>query len=77
MVDIVHNKYLSWKLHKCVSPNSLEILEVLPYFKGRLLILASKIRQEKCSFCILVCCTGSAVYLGGRHVKKILKIGLE
>ena len=46
-------------------------LEAMPYFASRSLILAPNIRQEKRFFSVLVCCTGSAVYLAGRHVQKI------
>ena len=28
-------------------------------------------------FCVLVCCTGSAVYLAGRHIKKSRKLDLN
>ena len=41
------------------------------YFKGRSLILAPNIRQEKRYFCVLVCCTCSAMYLAGQHLKKL------
>ena len=50
---------------------SWAMLAALPYFEGRLLILAPNIRQLKQFFSVLVCCTGSIVYLSGRHVRKI------
>ena len=61
----------------CVSPNSLAMLEALPYFEGRLLILVPNIRQGKCFFSVMLCCMGSAVYLAGRHVKKSRKLDLK
>ena len=76
----------SWRLAKytiiiyfgsCTNaPNSLAMLEALPYFKGRSLILAPNIRQGKRFFCVLMCCAGIAQCIAGRHVKKS-KIGLE
>ena len=60
---IVDNDYL---LRKCTGTRSQThqvMLEVLPYFEGRLLILAPNLRQGKDFFCVLVCCTGSTVYL--------------
>ena len=50
------------------------MLETLPYFEGRSLILAPHITQGKRFFCVLLCCIGSAVYLGGGLVKKLEKI---
>ena len=49
-------------------------VEASPYFEGRSLTLAPNIRQGKHFFCVPVCCMGNAVYLAGRHLKKI---GLE
>ena len=46
-------------------------------FEGRSLILAPNIRQEKRFFSVLVCFTGSVVYLAGRHVKKSGKLDLN
>ena len=70
----IHNNYLLQKLHKCASANSMAMLEALLYFKGSSFIFAPNLRLGKHFFCVLVCCTGSAVYLAGRHLKKI---GLE
>ena len=42
-------------------PNSLAMLEALPYFEGRSLILAQKYKARK-------------EYLAGRHVKKSRKL---
>ena len=47
------------------------------YFEGRSLILVPNIRQEKRYFCVLVCCTCSAMYLAGRHLKKSRKLDLN
>ena len=41
------------------SPNSLTMVEALPYFEGRSRILARNVRQGKRFFCVLVCCTSS------------------
>ena len=58
-------------------PNSLAMVEALPYFESRSLILAPNIRQGK-RFCSgVVCCMGSAVYLAGRHLKKSRKLVLR
>ena len=73
----VHNNYLLQKLHKCASVNSLVMLEAFLYFEGSSLILAPNLRQGKCFFCGLVCCTGSATYLSGRHLKKSRKLDLN
>ena len=67
----VHNNYLLQKLHECASVNSLVMLKAFPNFEGSSLILAPNLRQGKRFFCVLVCCTGSAVYLAGRHLKKL------
>jgi len=72
----IHNRFLR-KLHKRASANSLAVLETLLYVEGRLLILAPNIRQWKCFFCVLMCCTGSAVYLAGSHLKKSQKLDLK
>ena len=73
----VHNNYLLRKLPKRAFANSLAMLEAIPYFEDSSLILAPNLRQGKCFFCVLVCCTGSAVYLAGRHVKKSRKLDLN
>ena len=57
-------------------PNSSGgVRDLTIYFKGRSLILVPNIRQEKCYFCVLMCCTCSAVHLAERHLKVIAKIG--
>ena len=43
------------------------MLEALPYFESRSLILAPNTRQGKRFFSVLVCCMSSAVYLAGRY----------
>ena len=53
------------------------MLEVVPYFEGSSLTLAPNLRQGERFFCVLVCCTGSAVYLAGRHLKKSGKLDLN
>ena len=73
----VHNNYLLQKLPKCTFANSLAMLEAIPYFEGSSLILAPNLSQEKCFFCVLVCCTDSAVYLAGRHVKESQRLDLD
>ena len=73
----VNNNYLLRKLHKRASPNSMAMLEAFPYFEGSSLILAPNLRQGKRFFCVLVCCTGSTMYLSGRHLKKSRKLDLN
>ena len=73
----VHNNYLLQKLPKRASVNSLEMFEAIPYFEDSSLILAPNLRQGKRFFCVLVCCTGSTVYLAGQHVTKSRKLDLS
>ena len=68
-VGVVHN-YLLRTPHERASPNSLAMPEALPYFERRSLILAPNIKQGKRFCSVLVCCTGSVVYLAGRQEKK-------
>ena len=71
----VHNNYCgSTKAHplthwRCSRPSRISkaVLLSLPQFKAR------KARF----FCVLVCCTGSAVYLSGEHLKKSRKLNLN
>ena len=69
-----YGNYLLRKCTNACSQTQQVVLEALPYFEGRLLILVPNIRQNKHYFCVLVCCTGSGVYLAGRHLKKSRKL---
>ena len=42
----------------------------LVVFRRQIAYPCAKYKKSKIVFCVLVCCTGSAVYLAGRHVKK-------
>ena len=46
----------------------------LDIFRRQIAYPCAIIRQARCFFCVLVCCTGGAMYLAGRHVKKSRKL---
>ena len=58
---MVYNNYLLWKLHKHVSPNSLALLKISPYFEGTVAYPCAKYKTRKA----FLLCSGSTVYLAG------------